>query len=180
LRTEARLIAATNRDLTAMVENRQFRADLFYRLHIFPVCVPPLRERPEDIPLLVRHFVAQCAQRMHRTIDTIPSATMEALCRYPWPGNIRELQNLIERAVIVSPGPVLRVPLEDLRPSVIPSHESRKPQTLAETERTLILETLKETKWVLAGPKGAAVRLGMNRSTLRHRMNKLGIVRPWR
>jgi formate hydrogenlyase transcriptional activator len=179
LRTDARLIAATNSDLAALVEDRQFRADLFYRLHVFPVCVPPLRERPEDIPLLVRHFVAQCARRMHRTIDTIPSATMEALRRYPWPGNIRELQNLIERAVILSPGPVLRVPLEDLRTAVLPSYESRKPQTLAETERALILETLKETKWVLAGPKGAAVRLGMNRSTLRHRMDKLGIVRPW-
>ena len=116
---------------------------------------------------------------MHRTIDTIPSATMEALLRYPWPGNIRELQNCIERAVIVSPGPVLRVPLEDLRPSVIPSHESRKPQTLEEHERALILATLQETKWVLAGPRGAAVRLGLNRSTLRFRMNKLGIVRPW-
>jgi DNA-binding NtrC family response regulator len=179
LRTDARLIAATNSDLAALVEDRQFRADLFYRLHVFPVCVPPLRERPEDIPLLVRHFVAQCARRMHRTIDTIPSATMEALRRYLWPGNIRELQNLIERAVILSPGPVLRVPLEDLRTAVLPSYESRKPQTLAETERALILETLKETKWVLAGPKGAAVRLGMNRSTLRHRMDKLGIVRPW-
>jgi formate hydrogenlyase transcriptional activator len=178
-RTEARLIAATNRNLSAMVEAQAFRADLFYRLHVFPVSVPPLRERREDIPLLVRHFVAQYARRMQRTIDTIPSATMDALLRYPWPGNIRELQNCIERAVILSPGPVLQVPLDDLRPSVIPRHESRKLQTLEESDRALILATLQETKWVLAGPKGAAVRLGLNRSTLAFRMKKLGIVRPW-
>src|SRR2546422_1493987 len=179
LRTDARLIAATNRNLAALVEAQAFRADLFYRLHVFPVQVPPLRERPEDIPLLVRYFVAQYARQMQRTIDTIPAATLDALCRYPWPGNIRELQNCLERAVIVSPGPVLQVPLDDLRPSVIPSHESRKPQTLEENERALILATLQETQWVLAGPKGAAVRLGLNRSTLAFRMKKLGIVRPW-
>ena len=178
-RTEARLIAATNRDLAALVEERQFRADLFYRLHVFPVSVPPLRERREDIPLLVWHFVAQCAQQMQRTIDTIPAATMEALLRYPWPGNIRELQNLIERAVILSPGPVLQVPLDDLRSGALPSPEQGQRQTLEESDRALILATLKETQWVLAGPKGAAVRLGMNRSTLAFRMKKLGIVRPW-
>jgi formate hydrogenlyase transcriptional activator len=179
LRTDARLIAATNRDLSALVEEKQFRADLFYRLHVFPVCVPPLRERPEDIPLLVRHFVAQYARQMQRTIDTIPAATLDALLRYPWPGNIRELQHLIERAVILSPGPVLRVPLDNLRPGALPSPEPGKPQTLEETDRALILATLKETNWVLAGPKGAAVRLGLNRSTLAFRMKKLGIVRPW-
>ena len=179
LRTDARLIAATNRNLSAMVEAQEFRADLFYRLHVFPVCVPPLRERREDIPLLVRHFVAQCARQMHRTIDTIPSATMDALCRYPWPGNIRELQNCIERAVILSPGPVLQVPLDDLRSGALPSPEPGQRQTLEEADRALILATLKETKWVLAGPKGAAVRLGLNRSTLAFRMKKLGIVRPW-
>jgi DNA-binding NtrC family response regulator len=179
LRTDARLIAATNRNLSAMVEAQEFRADLFYRLHVFPVCVPPLRERREDIPLLVRHFVAQCARQMHRTIDTIPSATIDALCRYPWPGNIRELQNCIERAVILSPGPVLQVPLDDLRSGALPSPEPRQRQTLEEADQALILATLKETKWVLAGPKGAAVRLGLNRSTLAFRMKKLGIVRPW-
>ena len=179
LRTDARLIAATNHNLSAMVEAQEFRADLFYRLHVFPICVPPLRERREDIPLLVRHFVAQCARQMHRTIDTIPSATMDALCRYPWPGNIRELQNCIERAVILSPGPVLQVPLDDLRSGALPSPEPGQRQTLEETDRALILATLKETKWVLAGPKGAAVRLGLNRSTLAFRMKKLGIVRPW-
>ena len=179
LRTDARLIAATNRNLSTMVEAQEFRADLFYRLHVFPVNVPPLRERPEDIPLLVRHFADHFARQMQRTIDTIPSATMDALRRYPWPGNIRELQNLIERAVILSPGPVLRVPLDDLRSGALPSPESRKPQTLEEADRALILATLQETQWVLAGPKGAAVRLGLNRSTLAFRMKKLGIVRPW-
>jgi len=179
LRTDARLIAATNRHLSAMVEAQEFRADLFYRLHVFPVCVPPLRERSEDIPLLVRHFVAQYARQMQRTIDTIPSATMDALLRYPWPGNIRELQNCIERAVILSPGPVLRVPLDDLRSGALPRPEPGQLQTLEASERALILATLKETKWVLGGPKGAAVRLGLNRSTLAFRMKKLGIVRPW-
>jgi DNA-binding NtrC family response regulator len=179
LRTDARLIAATNRNLEALVEAQAFRADLFYRLHVFPVCVPPLRERPEDIALLVRHFVAQYARRMQRTIDTIPAATMEALLRYPWPGNIRELQNLIERAVILSPGPVLQVPLDALRSSALPSPERGPLQTLEASDRALILATLKETKWVLAGPRGAAVRLGLNRSTLAFRMKKLGLVRPW-
>src|SRR5215472_2108861 len=178
-RTEARLIAATNRNLAAMVEAQEFRADLFYRLHVFPVCVPPLRERREDIPLLVRHCVAQYARRMQRTIDTIPAATLDALCRYPWPGNIRELQNLIERAVILSPGSVLQVPLDDLRSGALPGPEPGQRQTLEASERALILTTLKETKWVLAGPKGAAVRLGLHRSTLAFRMKKLGIVRPW-
>jgi formate hydrogenlyase transcriptional activator len=143
------------------------------------VQVPPLRERPEDIPLLVQHFTAQYARQMQRTIDSIPSATMDALLRYPWPGNIRELQNCIERAVILSPGPVLRVPLDDLRSGALPSPEREKLQTLEASDRALILATLKETKWVLAGPKGAAVRLGLNRSTLAFRMKKLGIVRPW-
>ncbi len=179
LRTEARLIAATNCNLSALVEAQAFRADLFYRLNVFPVYVPPLRERPEDIPLLVRHVVAQYARRMQRTIDTIPAATLDALCRYPWPGNIRELQNCLERAVIVSPGPVLQVPLDDLRSGALPSPEPGQRQTLEASDRALILATLQETKWVLAGPKGAAVRLGLNRSTLAFRMKKLGIVRPW-
>jgi len=180
LRTEARLIAATNRNLSALVEAQAFRADLFYRLNVFPVCVPPLRERPEDIPLLVRHCVAQCAQQMQRTIDTIPAATMDALCRYPWPGNIRELQNCLERAVILSPGCVLQVPLDDLRSGALPSPEPGQRQTLEASERALILATLQKTQWVLAGPKGAAVRLGLNRSTLVFSMKKLGMVRPWK
>jgi formate hydrogenlyase transcriptional activator len=177
LRTDARLIAATNRDLTAAVDAHEFRADLFYRLNVFPIHVPPLRERPADIPLLVRHFVEHYARRMNRSIETIPSDTMEALVRYGWPGNIRELQNLIERAVILSSGPVLRVPLEELRVRPVPGQANGKPQTLEEVERTHILATLKETRWVLSGPRGAATRLGMNRSTLQFRMKKLGIVR---
>ncbi|MCU1221286.1 MAG: transcriptional regulator, NifA subfamily, Fis Family, partial [Candidatus Angelobacter sp.] len=178
IRTDARLIAATNRDLAEMVEDQRFRSDLFYRLNVFPVRVPALRERKEDIPLLVRHFVQHFARRMNRVIDTIPSETMNALVRYPWPGNIRELQNVIERAVILSTGPVLRVPLQDLpdRPLV----GSARPQTLEDAERAHILATLKETKWVLAGPNGAAARLGMNRATVYFRMKKLGIVKPWK
>ena len=179
IRTDARLIAATNRNLGEMVQEQNFRSDLFYRLNVFPIRVPALRERPEDIPLLVRHFVQQFARRMNRTIDTISSETMNALVRYPWPGNIRELQNLIERAVILSTGPVLRVPLQDLpnRPVI---DSTARPQTMEEAERAHILATLKETKWVIAGPHGAAARLGMNRSTVQFRMKKLGIVKPWR
>jgi formate hydrogenlyase transcriptional activator len=177
LRTDTRLIAATNRDLFAMVEEQKFRSDLFYRLNVFPIRLPALRERSEDIPLLVRHFVQHFARRMKRTIETIPSETMEVLVRYPWPGNIRELQNLIERAVILSPGPVLQVPLADLN-SRTPSQVTGKHQTLEDAERAHILATLKDTRWVLSGPNGAATHLGMNRSTLQFRMKKLGIIRP--
>jgi formate hydrogenlyase transcriptional activator len=180
IRTDARLIAATNRDLAEMVEDQRFRSDLFYRLNVFPVHVPALRERQEDIPLLVRHFVQHFARRMNRVIDTIPSETMSALVRYPWPGNIRELQNLIERAVILSSGPVLRVPLNDL-PNRAPVGSTKgRPQTLEEAERAHILAALKETKWLIAGPNGAAARLGMNRSTVQFRMKKLGIAKPWK
>jgi formate hydrogenlyase transcriptional activator len=178
IKTDARLIAATNRDLAACVEEGRFRADLFYRLNIFPIHVPPLRERPEDIPLLVRHFAQHFARRMNRVIDTIPSETMETLVHHSWPGNIRELQNLIEHSVIVSPGPVLRVPLADLRSRSVPNQEGKRHRTLEEAEREHILSTLKETKWVISGPRGAAERLEMNRSTLQFRMRKLGIVRP--
>jgi formate hydrogenlyase transcriptional activator len=177
LHTDARLIAATNRDLAAMVEAQQFRADLFYRLNVFPVHVPPLRERPEDIPLLVRHFTQQFARRMHKTIEAVPADAMQGLMRYPWPGNIRELQNIIERAVILSSGPVLQVPLADLKPAA-PSAPPTSHDTLQEAERRHILAVLEETDWVLGGPRGAAVRLGMKRSTLQFRMRKLGISRP--
>ena len=181
IRTDVRLIAATNRDLFEMVAEQKFRSDLFYRLNVFPVRVPSLRERPEDIPLLVRHFVQHFARQMRRVIETIPSETMNALMQYQWPGNIRELQNLIERAVILSPGPVLRVPLQDLPPRTIAGCSGKgAPRTLAAAERVHILEALKETKWVIAGPKGAAARLGMNRSTLQFRIKKLGSVRPWK
>jgi formate hydrogenlyase transcriptional activator len=179
IKTDARLIAATNRNLAACVEEGRFRADLFYRLNIFPIHVPPLSERPEDIPLLVRHFVQHFARQMNRVIDTIPSETIEILVHHSWPGNIRELQNLIEHSVIVSPGPVLRVPLAGLQSHSVPNQEGTRHRTLEEAEREHILSTLKETKWVISGPRGAAGRLGMNRSTLQFRMRKLGIVRPW-
>ena len=180
LRSDARLVAATNRDLGSMVEKQAFRADLYYRLNVFPVHVPPLRERAEDIPVLVRHFVQQFARRMNRTIETIPAESMNALQRYAWPGNIRELQNLIERAVILSPGSVLRVPTEELKARTMPAPDTDGTQTLADAERAHILAVLHETNWVLAGPNGAAARLGLNRSTLRFRMSKLGIERPSR
>ena len=178
LRTDARLIAATNRDLAALVEEKRFRADLFYRLNVFPVHMPPLHERPEDIPLLVRHFVEHYARRMKRAVETIPSETMEVLTRYRWPGNVRELQNLMERAVILSPGPVLHVPLADLDVRATGGRPRGSAQTLEEAERAHIVATLTDTNWVVAGARGAAARLGMNRSTLQFRMKKLGIMRP--
>src|SRR5437899_1711471 len=154
LRTDARLIAATNRELQKMVEQRKFREDLFYRLNVFPISVPALRERPEDIPLLVNHFAQHFARRMKRTIETIPVETMAALTRYPWPGNIRELQNLIERAVILSHGPVLQIPLQDVDNGTQLRRDDRNDQTLVEAQRAHILAILKETRWVLAGPRG--------------------------
>jgi formate hydrogenlyase transcriptional activator len=188
LRTDARLIAATNRDLEAMVAEQKFRSDLFFRLNVFPVHVPPLRERQGDIPLLVRHFTQQFSRRMKKVIETIPSATMDALSRYHWPGNIRELQNVIERAVIISAGPVLSVDVPDLKFPKVSHSEERAvaPNSrtngalhhlLEETERQQILQTLKQCNWVVAGPHGAAARLGMNRSTLQVRIRKLGISR---
>src|SRR5579871_6386678 len=172
LRTDARLVAATNQDLAAMVKEQKFRSDLFYRLDVFPLHVPPLRERRDDIPLLVRHFVQQYARRMNRAIDTIPSEAMSALVQYHWPGNIRELQNLVERAVILSPGPVLNVPLSGLQSRVEPS---KKIDTLEDAERRHIMDALHATNWVVGGPRGAAKLLGMKRTTLQWRMDKLGI-----
>jgi formate hydrogenlyase transcriptional activator len=187
LRTDARLIAATNRDLEAMVGEQKFRSDLFFRLNVFPIQVPSLRERHGDIPLLVRHFAQQFSKRMNKTIDTISSATMDALSRYHWPGNIRELQNVIERAVITSTGPVLKVDVADLKisRSSSPAEKSSAQgstnhglhNVLEETERQQILKALKQSNWVVAGPKGAAAKLGMKRSTLQLRMSKLGISR---
>jgi formate hydrogenlyase transcriptional activator len=186
LRTDARLIAATNRDLKAMVEDQKFRSDLYYRLNVFPITVPALRERKEDIPLLVRHFVHQFSRRNNRVIDTIPSKSMEALVRYHWPGNIRELQNVIERAVIISKGPALNVALAELQPDVSvkssPANmtvSSVRHETLQEaldgTERVQILCALEEANGVVGGPNGAAARLGIKRTTLHVRMQKLGI-----
>jgi formate hydrogenlyase transcriptional activator len=187
LRTDARLIAATNRDLEAMVSEQKFRSDLFFRLNVFPVHVPPLRERQGDIPLLVRHFTQQFSRRMKKVIDTIPSAAMDALCRYHWPGNIRELQNVIERAVIISASPVLNVDVSDLKfpnagppvekPASPKSTNGALHEVLEETERQQILRALKESNWVVAGPNGAAANLGMKRSTLQLRIHKLGIAR---
>lgn len=188
LRTDARLIAATNRDLEAMVTEQKFRSDLFFRLNVFPVHVPPLREREGDIPLLVRHFAQQFSRRMNKTIETIPSATMDALCRCHWPGNIRELQNVIERAVIISTGPALSVDVADLKfpkaaHAVEKSAVAKLPTNgalrhiLEQSERQQILEALEHCNWVVAGPKGAAAHLGMKRSTLQQRIRKLGIAR---
>jgi formate hydrogenlyase transcriptional activator len=192
LTTDARLIAATNRDLGAMVEEQKFRSDLFYRLNVFPVRVPSLRERPEDIPLLVRHFTEQCALRMNKKIETISSETLKQMRQYHWPGNIRELQNVIERAVILSTGPVLNVPLSEiqsLQPLAVvnkngsPDKNSQSSSgkdirnVLEQTERKHILDVLSETNWVVAGPNGAATRLGMKRSTLQLRMRRLGLSR---
>ena len=178
LRVDVRLIAATNRDLSQMVADGRFRGDLYYRLNVFPLVLPPLRERPDDIPRLVRHFTQRFARRMGRRIESIPSATMDALSRYPWPGNVRELQNVIERAVILSPGTSLQVPLGDLQLSLQPSEPSVAAVTLADAEREHILSALEDTGWVLGGPKGAAARLGMKRSTLQGTMKRLGLSRP--
>jgi formate hydrogenlyase transcriptional activator len=187
LRTDARLIAATNRDLEAMVSEQKFRSDLFFRLNVFPVQVPPLRERQGDIPLLVRHFTQQFSRRMNRVIETVPSAAMDALSRYHWPGNIRELQNVVERAVIISTGPTLNIDVSDLKFSKAGPPAGKRTASksangalhivLEETERQQILEALKECNWVVAGPNGAAARLAMKRSTLQLRMQKLGIAR---
>jgi formate hydrogenlyase transcriptional activator len=176
LHVDVRVVAATNRDLTQMVEDRQFRSDLYYRLNVFPIVVPPLRDRSEDIPLLVRYFAQKHARRMDRRIETIPTEEMEALTRYHWPGNVRELENLIERAVILSRGPALHVPLPEDRLSGDLSVAS--PVTLEAAERDHILRALRDTNWVIAGTNGAAARLGMKRTTLQSRMNKLGVFRP--
>jgi len=177
-RVDVRVVAATHCDLEGMIAEKQFRCDLYYRLNVFPISIPPLRERPGDIPQLVRHFVQRAARRMNKAIDRISCETMDALTQYPWPGNIRELENVIERAVILTSGPVLRVPIRDLHTRIAPGHNHERSQTLEEVERRHIVTTLKETRWVLSGPRGAATRLGLNRATLYFRMKKLGIVRP--
>jgi formate hydrogenlyase transcriptional activator len=173
---DVRLVAATNRDLMEMVNRGEFRSDLYYRLNVFPVLLPPLRSRREDIPALVAHFVDIFSRRMGRPIEEIPRETMSALSSYQWPGNIRELQNLIERAVILSNDGVL--------PNPLPTAETEQRTistgvtTLRDSERTLILQTLEGVGWVIGGPKGAAAKLGLKRTTLIHKMQKLGIFRP--
>jgi formate hydrogenlyase transcriptional activator len=176
-RVDVRMVAATSRDLSQMIADGQFRRDLFYRLNIFPVSVPPLRERRGDIPKLVEHFVAKYAKAMNKKVPSVPAATLEALRDYSWPGNIRELQNVIERAVILTPGSVLRAPLAELKGG---EPTAPKPATLHEVERQHILEVLRESKWVIGGPNGAAAKLGMKRTSLVYKMNKLGIERPWK
>jgi formate hydrogenlyase transcriptional activator len=176
-RVDVRTIAATNRNLRDMIAQGQFREDLFYRLNVIHLIVPGLRERKEDIPGLVDHFMNRMSRTGGRPARTISPAAMQLLNEYHWPGNVRELQNVIERAVILSSGPVLRVPIEDLLPSPVQPRDG-VPQTLEEAERAHILKILAETRWLLSGPRGAAARLGMNRSTLQFRMKKLGILRP--
>jgi len=173
---DVRLVAATNRDLTEMVNRGEFRSDLYYRLNVFPLLLPPLRERREDIPALVTHFVEILGRRMGKPIEEIPLETMSALGSYQWPGNVRELQNLIERAVILSNDGVLPNPL----PAVGTHGATISPAgtTLRDSERTLILYTLERVGWVIGGPKGAAAKLGLKRTTLIHKMHKLGISRP--
>ena len=175
LRVNVRLIAATHCDLAALVSRDGFRSDLYYRLNVFPIPVPALRERMEDIPLLVRHFVETFAEQMSKQINEVPVEAMRALVNHSWPGNIRELQNFIERSVILTSGEVLQAPLVDLRRNV--SAEPAKAITLEEAERAHIRKTLEHTRWVVAGPNGAAARLGIKRSTLYFRMQKLGISR---
>jgi formate hydrogenlyase transcriptional activator len=179
-RTDARLIAATNRDLSAMVEEQKFRADLFYRLNVFPLYVPALRERPEDVPLLVRHFAELFSRRMRKSIETIPAETMSALMRYHWPGNVRELQNVIERAVILSIRGVLRVGTADLEPrsTAPPKSESGKAparRRVSVLKREQVVQALKEADGQVGGSDGAAARLGLKRTTLIAHMKKLGI-----
>lgn len=175
IKVKVRLLAATNRDLLEMVEQKQFRSDLYYRLNVFPIVSPSLRDRAGDIPLLVRYFTQRLSRQMEKRVERIPSDTMDALCRYRWPGNVRELENLIERAVILSQGTELNVPLGELK---IAAPESPSPvATLHAAERDHILRALEKTDWVIAGPSGAAALLGMKRSTLQSKMIKLGISR---
>jgi formate hydrogenlyase transcriptional activator len=177
-RTGARVVAATNVKLTRMVGSKRFRADLYYRLNVFPIYVPPLRERPEDIPGLVRYFAREAARRMNRKVTWIAPTAMDALVAHPWPGNIRELQNFVERSVIRSAGDELRVPVSELDRGIGALERPVADGTLEEVERAHIVAALKATRWMLSGPRGAARRLGMHRSTLQFRMKKLGIERP--
>jgi formate hydrogenlyase transcriptional activator len=188
LRVDVRVVAATNFDLARLVAERTFRSDLYYRLNVFPITIPALRERREDVPLLVRYFVQKYSRRQNKTVEYIPADVMDALVNYDWPGNVRELENLIERAVLLSRGKELRVPLAELKnagllaapdPSSLPSAASLAPiTTMEEAERQHILRALRQTEWRIAGPKGAAKVLAMKRTTLQARMRKLGIRRP--
>jgi formate hydrogenlyase transcriptional activator len=175
---DVRLVAATHRNLAEMVKRNEFRSDLYYRLNVFPIPLPPLRERREDIPALVEHFVEIYARRMKKQIEHISPETMSALVSYQWPGNIRELQNFIERSVILTSGHVLHPPLASLKSAA--AAESLGAITLEDAERDHIRKILEQTRWVVSGPDGAAARLGIKRSTLYFRMQKLGISRSKR
>jgi formate hydrogenlyase transcriptional activator len=188
-RVDVRVVAATNFDLAKLVADRTFRSDLYYRLNVFPIHIPALRERREDVPLLVRYFVQKCSRRLNKTVEYVPAEAMDALVNYDWPGNVRELENLIERAVLLSPGKELRVPLGELKALAVPGTGSEfstlatgaaasSISTLEEAERQHILRALRQTEWRVAGPNGAAKLLGMKRTTLQARMRKLGVRRP--
>jgi len=176
IRVDVRIVAATNRDLRHMVEEQKFRSDLYYRLNVFPITVPPLRDRAEDVPMLVRHFAQKFAQRMKKRIETIPSESMRALQNYAWPGNVRELENFVERAVILSSNSDLFVPVLELKRPSLPGNGSVV--TLEDAEREHILKALRDARWTIGGPAGAAAKLGMKRTTLQSKMQKLGITRP--
>lgn len=167
-------MAATNRDLAQMIADREFRSDLYYRLSVFPLSLPPLRERTADIPKLVRYFTQKYARRMNKRVESIPTETMEALAAYAWPGNVRELENLIERAVILTRGASLEIPLAELRAA---TSDVATPVTLEDAERDHIRRVLEQAHGVVGGPNGAAARLGMKRTTLQSKMKKLGIGR---
>ena len=175
IRVDFRLIAATNRNLEEMVGKREFRSDLYYRLNVFPIRIPPLRERPEDIPPLVFYFAQRFAKRLRRSIESVSRESLDVLCRWPWPGNVRELQNVIERAVILSKGPVLTVSRAEFE-AAAPALSA--PVTLEDAEREHILRTLEAVGWVIGGPKGAAARLGVKRTSLVSTMRRLHIARP--
>jgi formate hydrogenlyase transcriptional activator len=177
VRTDVRLVSATHRDLEGMVASGEFRSDLYYRLNVFPIFVPPLRERREDIAPLVMHYVRTFADQMHKNIVEVPEAAMKAMREYSWPGNIRELRNFIERSVILSPASTLCAPLDALQEA--PGSPSGTPVTMVDAEREHIIRTLEQTKWVVAGSRGAAAQLGIKRSTLYFRMKKLGISRTY-
>jgi formate hydrogenlyase transcriptional activator len=182
-KVDVRLVAATNRDLVKMVARGQFRSDLYYRLNVFPILLPALRERREDIPALVTHFVSMFSHRIGKQVDSIPSETMAAFQWHSWPGNIRELQNLVERAVILSrdgllPNPLHKEQTELMIPSLHRTRTFHSSMTLEDSDRTLILETLEQAGWIVGGPRGAAAKLGLKRTTLLAKMRRLGISRP--
>jgi formate hydrogenlyase transcriptional activator len=199
IRVDVRVVAATNLDLAQLVAEKKFRSDLYYRLNVFPIQIPPLRERPEDVPLLVRYFVQKFSRRQNKTVEYVPAAVMDAMANYSWPGNVRELENLIERAVLLSPGKELRVPLAEFKDAAIPATFAAGPidipgptvparlpspsstsssATLDDAQRQHILQVLRQTQWRISGPRGAAAILGIKRTTLQARMRKLGIKRP--